>query len=97
MLGAARDFRRELGSTVSVPTLSIFGYGQKNTTRINIQREILGVPKKILFDLEKSGDNSVPESSALEPGSEIHPVMQQHGTLFNDKDVKMRLKYELLK
>jgi len=97
LLAAARDFRRELGSTVSVPTLSIFGYGQKTTTRINIQRDILGVPKKILFDLEKSGDNSVPESSALLPGSEIHPVMQQHGTLFNDKDVKMRLKYELLK
>jgi hypothetical protein len=43
-----------------------------------------------------SGDSSVPESSSVLPRTEIHPVQQYHGALFNDKDVKMRLKLELM-
>jgi hypothetical protein len=35
------------------------------------------------------------QSSAVLPGSEIHPVQQNHGTLYVDNDVKMRLKLEL--
>jgi hypothetical protein len=52
--------------------------------------------KKAVIDVQPSGDSSVPEASAVLPGTEIHPVHQYHGTLFNDNDVKMRLKLELL-
>ncbi|MBV6450000.1 MAG: hypothetical protein MHPDNHAH_00718 [Anaerolineales bacterium] len=92
----AREFRSELGMTSSVPTLSIFGYGLKTASQLRIQRGMDGVYKKVLIDTATNGDSSVPESSAILPGTEIHPVQQYHGTLFNDKDVKMRLKLELL-
>jgi pSer/pThr/pTyr-binding forkhead associated (FHA) protein len=94
---AAREFRRELGAASSVPTLSIFGYGLKTATQLRIQRGLDGVFKKVVIDIGNSGDSSVPETSAVLPGTEIHPVQQYHGTLFNDKDVKMRLKLELMR
>ncbi len=93
---AAREFRRELGTKSSVPTLSIFGYGIKTAMQIRVQRDSNGDFQKALIDVQPSGDSSVPESSAVLPRTEIHPVQQYHGTLFNDKDVKMRLKLELL-
>lgn len=93
---AAREFRRELGSKSSVPTLSIFGYGLKTAMQMRIQRDHSGAFQKVLIDVKPSGDSSVPESSAVLPRTEIHPVQQYHGTLFNDNDVKMRLKLELL-
>jgi pSer/pThr/pTyr-binding forkhead associated (FHA) protein len=93
----AREFRRELGRTSSVPTLSIFGYGLKTATEIRLQSDSNGMFQKALMGIAPSGDSSVPESSAVLPGTEIHPVRQYHGTLFNDKDVKMRLKLELLR
>lgn len=93
---AAREFRRELGNTSSVPTLSIFGYGIKTAAQLQIQSDANGAFKKILIDVKPSGDSSVPESSAVLPRTEIHPVRQYHGTLFNDNDVKMRLKLELM-
>jgi pSer/pThr/pTyr-binding forkhead associated (FHA) protein len=96
LLHAAREFRRELGVKSSVPTLSIFGYGLKTATQIRIQRGPEGNFQKVLIDVGASGDSSVPESSAVLPRTEIHPVQQYHGTLFNDNDVKMRLKLELL-
>ncbi len=93
----AREFRRELGTTSSISTLSIFGYGMKTAMQIQIQRDLDGMFRKALIAVEPSGDSSVPESSAVLPRTEIHPVRQYHGTLFNDKDVKMRLKLELLR
>ncbi len=93
---AAREFRRELGMKSSVPTLSIFGYGIKTAAQIQIQRDANGLFQKVSIDVKPSGDSSVPESSAVLPRTEIHPVRQYHGTLFNDNDVKMRLKLELL-
>jgi pSer/pThr/pTyr-binding forkhead associated (FHA) protein len=92
----AREFRRELGTTSSVPTLSIFGYGLKTATEIRLQSDLNGLFQKAVMGIAPSGDSSVPESSAVLPRTEIHPVRQYHGTLFNDKDVKMRLKLELL-
>lgn len=94
---AAHEFRQELGMTSSIPTLSIFGYGLKTASQLRIQRGADGVFRKVTIDITPNGDSSVPESSAVLPGTEIHPVQQYHGTLFNDKDVKMRLKLELLK
>jgi len=76
--------------------LSIFGYGLKTATQIQVQRGPDGTFQKISIGLGPSGDSSVPESSAVLPRTEIHPVRQYHGTLFNDNDVKMRLKLELL-
>jgi pSer/pThr/pTyr-binding forkhead associated (FHA) protein len=96
LLHAAREFHRELGTTSSIPTLSIFGYGLKTAMQMRIQRNSSGVFQKVLIDVQPSGDSSVPENSAVLPRTEIHPVQQYHGTLFNDKDVKMRLKLELL-
>ena len=96
LLRAAREFRRELGMKSSVPTLSIFGYGHKTAMQLQVQRDSYGVFKKAVIDVQPSGDSSVPEASAVLPATEIHPVHQYHGTLFNDNDVKMRLKLELL-
>ena len=82
--------------TSSVPTLSIFGYGLKTAAQLQVQSDPNGSYKKITIDVKPSGDTSVPESSAVLPRTEIHPVRQYHGTLFSDNDVKMRLKLELL-
>ena len=95
-LHKAKEFRRELGTTSSLPTVSIFGYGLKTTTRLQIQRDLEGLFQKVLLNTEPSGDTTIPESSAVLPCTEIHPVQQNHGSLFNDNDVRMRLKYELL-
>lgn len=95
LLRMAREFRRELGITSSVPTLSIFGYGLKTASQMKIQRASDGTFQKVLIDAAPNGDSSVPENSAILPKTEIHPVKQYHGTLFNDNDVKMRLKLEL--
>jgi hypothetical protein len=64
--------------------------------QLQIHRDHNGVFRKAMIGVEPSGDSSVPEGSAVLPRTEIHPVRQYHGTLFNDKDVKMRLKLELL-
>ena len=96
LLHIAHEFRRELGTTSRVPTVSIFGYGLKTTTHLQIQRDLAGLFQKVTFNTEPSGDTTIPENSAVLAGTEIHPVQQNHGSLFNDNDVRMRLKYELL-
>jgi pimeloyl-ACP methyl ester carboxylesterase len=95
LLRAARDFRRELGTRCSVPSVSIFGYGLKTVTTATVHRDAQGRWQKVDFTVESSGDNTIPETSAILEGSEIHPVQQYHGTLYVDNDVKMRLKLEL--
>ncbi len=92
----AREFRRELGTRSSVPTISIFGYGLETMTQVHVQRDHDGNWSN-LKPVRESGDDTVPESSAILEGSEIHPVQQHHGALYVDNDVKMRLKLELLK
>ena len=95
LLRAARAFRRELGLRSSVPTISIFGYGLKTITRMTFQRDLHGKIRKANFVVEENGDGSVPSTSAVLPKTEIHPVQQDHGALYIDDDVKMRLKLEL--
>ena len=95
LLRAARSFRRELGTTSSVPTVSIFGYGLKTKLRINIHRGADGPWQKVDFVEDMAGDQSVPSGSAVLKDSEIHPVLQEHGSLYVDDDVRMRLKVEL--
>jgi len=97
LLRAARDFRRELGTRCSVPSVSIFGYGLKTVTRVVVRRDAQGHWQKLDLTAEPSGDSSIPEVSAVLEGSEIHPVQQYHGALYVDNDVKMRLKLELTK
>jgi pSer/pThr/pTyr-binding forkhead associated (FHA) protein len=94
-LGAARSFRHELGTTSSVPTVSIFGYGLKTMLRMNVHRRPDGLWEKVDFIEDSAGDQSVPSGSAVLKDSEIHPVLQEHGSLFVDDDVRMRLKVEL--
>jgi pimeloyl-ACP methyl ester carboxylesterase len=94
-LSAARSFRRELGASSSVPAVSIFGYGLKTKLRINIHRGPGGPWQKVDFVEDMAGDQSVPSGSAVLRDSEIHPVLQEHGSLYVDDDVRMRLKVEL--
>jgi pSer/pThr/pTyr-binding forkhead associated (FHA) protein len=94
-LGAARSFRRELGEESSVPTVSIFGYGFKTALRVQIHRRPDGQWQQVDFVEDTAGDVSVPSGSAVLKGSEIHPVFQEHGSLYVDDDVRMRLKVEL--
>jgi len=94
-LSAARSFRRELGTSSSVPAVSIFGYGLKTKLRIQIHRGPGGPWQKVNFVEDMAGDQSVPAGSAVLRDSEIHPVLQEHGSLYVDDDVRMRLKVEL--
>ncbi len=95
LLRNARAFRRELGNSSSVPTVSIFGYGMKTATSIKVRRNKNGGWTKVRFNVDDRGDTTVPATSAVLAGSEIHPVQQHHGSLYVDNDVKMRLKLEL--
>lgn len=92
----AREFHEELGPTSRVPVVSIFGYGQKTLSRIEVKRTRDGELTDAKFIETEVGDGTVSQESAVLPGSEIHPVQQQHGALYTDNDVKMRLKLELL-
>jgi pimeloyl-ACP methyl ester carboxylesterase len=94
-LKLARDFRQELGHRSSVPCVSIFGYGFKTAVRANIERRPDGRWREVSLVEEIAGDLSVPAGSAVLKNSEIHPVYQEHGALYVDNDVKMRLKVEL--
>jgi pSer/pThr/pTyr-binding forkhead associated (FHA) protein len=91
----AHRFRQELGTHSSVPTVSIFGYGIKTLTSVTGQRNDAGLWQKLQLAVEPRGDDLIPEHSAVLEGSEIHPVLQHHGALYVDNDVKMRLKLEL--
>ena len=42
------------------------------------------------------GDGTIPTCSAVLEGAEIHPVHQNHGALYVDEDVRVRLRYELI-
>ncbi len=95
LLRDAREFRRELGQRTSVPTVSIFGYGLKTATGIRVQRDNDGAWLKADLDTGARGDETIPETSAVLDGSDVHPVRQTHGSLYVDNDVKMRLKIEL--
>jgi pSer/pThr/pTyr-binding forkhead associated (FHA) protein len=93
---AARDFKRELGMATSIPTTCIFGYGQKTVDEIKLQRKPDGKFSNSVYVSKNNGDGSVPENSAILEGADFHPVRQQHGVLFVDNDVKMRLRLELI-
>ncbi|MEW5855429.1 MAG: FHA domain-containing protein [Myxococcota bacterium] len=92
----ARNFYEELGNRSRVPVVSIFGYGQKTLARVEVRRGPDGDFLDPKFIEEECGDGTVAQDSAILAGSEIHPVQQQHGALYTDNDVKMRLKLELL-
>jgi pSer/pThr/pTyr-binding forkhead associated (FHA) protein len=95
LLRDARSFRQELGTSVSVPATSIFGYGLKTHMKLGVKRDNDGSWLDIKFDLDAHGDDTIPEWSAVLDNSDVHPVKQRHGALYVDNDVKMRLKIEL--
>jgi pSer/pThr/pTyr-binding forkhead associated (FHA) protein len=94
-LEAARQFRHEVGRRLSVPSVSIFGYGLKTVHRLEVQRSATGEWTSLDMLIADNGDSTIPEASTVLEGSEIHPVHQYHGSLYIDNDVKMRLKLEL--
>jgi pSer/pThr/pTyr-binding forkhead associated (FHA) protein len=91
----ARELRRELPDRSGVPAVSIFGYGSKTVSSISMRRGDDGLCHSLEFVSEDSGDSAIPQNSTVLRGTEIHPVRQQHGALYTDKDVQMRLKLEL--
>ena len=95
LLRRAREFRAELGTGSSVPAVCVFGYGLKTITGAKVEREPLSVCHKADLVVTARGDGTIPETSAVMQGAEIHPVRQHHGALYVDNDVKMRLKLEL--
>ncbi len=50
-----------------------------------------GLCKRVDLGVTPTGDDNIPEESAVLEGAEIHPVRQHHGALYVDNDVKMRL------
>ncbi len=98
MLHAASAFYRELGTTTSVQTLCVFGYGLKTPIRLVVEGASLGLDawKSARLEVEDVGDDTIPQDSAVLEGAEIHPVQQHHGVLYTDADVRMRLRLELV-
>jgi len=90
-----REFRDELEPAATIPSIAIFGYGIKTIYEVSVVRDAAGKIQDVDYLSDNIGDASVLEQSAYLPGSEIHPVQQNHGSLFVDNDVKMRLKLEL--
>src|SRR5690606_33000662 len=97
LVKSAREFHHEIGSSISVPTTCIFGYGVKTVTRIQVDEVGEEGWKKVRFILEHAGDNRVADGYSDLPGADIHPVKQHHGSIWNDNDVKMRIRLELLR
>ena len=95
LLHGAHRFRQELGTHSSVPAVCIFGYGFKTITGASVQRGAGGEIARSTFRFDDGGDGMIPQHSAILPGAEIHPVRQQHGSLYADDDVRMRLRLEL--
>lgn len=95
LLQIGRDFRSELGTKASIPSVAIFGYGIKTISDISVIRDAQGKLVNVDYLSGNTGDGSILEQSAFLAGSDIHPVHQHHGALFTDNDVKMRLKLEL--
>lgn len=95
-LRQARAFRAELGPSAVVPTVCIFGYGLKTLERVIVR--VRG-PEWWTGEVQVEtgdGDGTIPTCSAVLDGAEIHPIRQNHGALYVDEDVKMRLRYELI-
>jgi hypothetical protein len=95
LLHSARRFREELGMRSSVPAVCVFGYGVKTIAGASVERAAEGEVRRAEFHFTNGGDGMIPQHSGILPGAEIHPVRQQHGSLYVDDDVRMRLKLEL--
>ena len=95
LLNMGCEFRKELGATASIPSVSIFGYGIKTISEVSVKRDRNGQLQNVNYMAKDIGDGSILEHSGFLPGSDIHPVHQHHGALFVDNDVRMRLKLEL--
>jgi pSer/pThr/pTyr-binding forkhead associated (FHA) protein len=95
LLHGAHRFRQELGTHSSVPAVCIFGYGVKTIAGASVERGAKGEVASATFRFTDAGDGMIPQQSAILPGAEIHPVRQQHGSLYVDEDVRMRLELEL--
>jgi pSer/pThr/pTyr-binding forkhead associated (FHA) protein len=95
ILRAAAEFFAALSPQPRVPTLCIFGYGQPTTSRVIVDRRETGW-EMLRYEITPTGDETVPEESAILEGSDLHPVRQRHGALFTDPDVQRRLRYELV-
>jgi len=97
LLHGAHRFRQELGTHSSVPAVCIFGYGFKTIAGASVERAAGGEVTNADFQFTDSGDGMIPQHSAILRGAEIHPVRQQHGSLYVDDDVRMRLRLELVR
>jgi len=95
LLKMGQEFRNELGPKATTPSISIFGYGLKTLSDVSVKRDEQGKLLDVEYKRRDIGDGGILEQSAFLPGSEIHPVHQNHGSLFVDNDVRMRLKLEL--
>ena len=95
LLHDARRFREELGAHSSVPAVCVFGYGVKTIAGASVERTAAGEITNADLRYTDLGDGMIPQESGILPGAEIHPVRQQHGSLYVDDDVRMRLKLEL--
>lgn len=82
LLHGAHRFRQELGKLSSVPAVCIFGYGIKTITGASVERGTRGEVARATFRFHDGGDGMIPQQSAILPGAEIHPVRQQHGSLY---------------
>jgi pSer/pThr/pTyr-binding forkhead associated (FHA) protein len=96
LLRQARVFRAELGPRAIVPTVCIFGYGLKTLEHVIVRgRGETWWDGDVEVEMG-DGDGTIPTCSAVLEGAEIHPVHQNHGALYVDEDVRVRLRYELI-
>lgn len=96
LLRMAREFHTELSAYAMVPTLSIFGFGVKTISTIQVARQGRDNWERIDLQVSPDGDGQVPTSSAILRGSEIHPVLPSQAALYLESEVLNRVTLELL-
>lgn len=97
LLRMAREFWESVGVGLSVPSLSIFGYGRRTIGRIEVQKDAAGAWAQVGLVYDEAGDARIPACSATLAASEIYPIAQYHGSLLIDPELMWRIKRALSK
>jgi pimeloyl-ACP methyl ester carboxylesterase len=96
LLKAGKQFNQELGTTLSVDTVCIFGRKLPTLTNGVINRNSVGWWQQITWQSLASGDGTVPERSASFTGaSTCMPFIASHGDIYIAPAVLEFLRWEL--
>lgn len=97
MLADGKKFNEELGTTLSVETICVFGRKLLTLTNGIVTSDPLGRWKEIEWQSLASGDGTVPERSAVHPNATSRlPFVATHGDIYVAPAVLEFLRWDLL-